>query len=340
VQYGNSQYRYNALGQLAAKTSAGKEVSYKYDPLGNLQTAVLAKDKHVEYVVDGLGRRIGKKINGALKQGFLYREKVGPLAELDSENRVISRFVYAEQPQVPEYLEKEGERFRIVADPVGSPRCVVNAATGQIVQRLDYDPFGAVESDTNPAFQPFGFAGGLYDPDLGLARMGFRDYDAESGRWTAKDPLGFAGGDANLYAYVSNDPPNRNDPWGLQEQLPIFTSGTGGGIVINIIENRVSTSEERLNRSLRQAGNEEAWRQWNRGGGGFSPVFNIGNTGGTFEPGTVGNTGPHSEHDGTENFPGVFEDDARGGPDRRRNPHEPPCPTTYGGTVRIPIPGL
>ena len=29
-----------------------------------------------------------------------------------------------------------------------------------------------------------------------------RDYDPESGRWTAKDPIGFAGGDANLYGYV------------------------------------------------------------------------------------------------------------------------------------------
>ena len=33
-----------------------------------------------------------------------------------------------------------------------------------VVQRVDYDEFGRVTSDTNPAFQPFGFAGGLYDP--------------------------------------------------------------------------------------------------------------------------------------------------------------------------------
>jgi hypothetical protein len=146
--------------------------------------------------------------------------------------------------------------------------------------------------------------------------------------------LGFAGQDTNLYAYVRNNPPNRNDPWGLQEQLPVFTSGTGGGIVINIFEYRVPSTEDWLNRTLRQAGNKEAWRQWNAGRGGFSPVVNIGNTGGTFEPGTVGNTGPATEHDGTENFPGMYEDDPRGGPDTRRNPHEPPCETTYGGTVR------
>jgi len=38
------------------------------------------------------------------------------------------------------------------------------------------------------SLQPFGFAGGIYDPDTGLVRFGARGYDAETGRWTAKDP--------------------------------------------------------------------------------------------------------------------------------------------------------
>jgi len=60
-----------------------------------------------------------------------------------------------------------------------------------------------------------GFAGGLYDPDTKLTRFGYRDYDAETGKWTAKDPIGFAGGDTNLYGYVFNDPVNFVDPTGL-----------------------------------------------------------------------------------------------------------------------------
>ncbi|MBX3032733.1 MAG: RHS repeat-associated core domain-containing protein [Bdellovibrionaceae bacterium] len=42
-----------------------------------------------------------------------------------------------------------------------------------------------------------------------------RDYDAETGRWTSKDPILFEGGDANLYGYVLNDPVNLIDPNGL-----------------------------------------------------------------------------------------------------------------------------
>jgi RHS repeat-associated protein len=78
----------------------------------------------------------------------------------------------------------------------------VESETGEVAQRLDYDAFGRVLLDTNPGFQPFGFAGGLYDADTGLVRFGARDYDPEIGRWTAKDPILFGGGQGNVYVYV------------------------------------------------------------------------------------------------------------------------------------------
>ncbi len=62
---------------------------------------------------------------------------------------------------------------------------------------------------------PFGFAGGLYDPDTKLTHFGYREYDAYTGKWTSKDPILFEGGDSNLYGYVLNDPVNLVDPWGL-----------------------------------------------------------------------------------------------------------------------------
>ena len=69
-------------------------------------------------------------------------------------------------------------------------------------------------ADTKPGFQPFGFAGGLYDQDTKLVRFGTRDYNPSVGRWTAKDPIRFGGGDTNLYGYVLADPINFADPTG------------------------------------------------------------------------------------------------------------------------------
>jgi len=105
--------------------------------------------------------------------------------------------------------------YRIISDQLGSPRLVVNVNTGAIAQEMNYDEFGVVLMDTNPGFQPFGFAGGLYDPQTGLVRFGVRDYDAQIGRWTTKDPILFEGEDTNLYAYSASDPINYFDPDGL-----------------------------------------------------------------------------------------------------------------------------
>jgi uncharacterized protein RhaS with RHS repeats len=64
-------------------------------------------------------------------------------------------------------MMKGGSTYRILADSLGSPRLVIDASTGAIARRMDYDEFGTVVLDTNPGFQPFGFAGGLYDRDTG-----------------------------------------------------------------------------------------------------------------------------------------------------------------------------
>ncbi len=109
---------------------------------------------------------------------------------------------------------RNGVAYRIVTDNQGSVRLVVNAVTGDVAQRLDYDSFGRVLRDTNPGFQPFGFQGGLYDPDTGLVEFGCRWYDAETGRWISKDPI-LLDGSWNVYAFCDNDPVNCIDPTGL-----------------------------------------------------------------------------------------------------------------------------
>ena len=200
----------SADGSLAGAGST----TYQYDALGHL-LEVKTPSETITYTYDGLGRRVGKAVNGTLVQGFLYADGLHPIAELDGQGNVIETFVYGTRPNVPDLMLKGGVTYRIISDPLGSPVEVINTATGAVVEQISYDTWGTITSDTNPSFQPFGFAGGLYDPDTGLVHFGARDYDPVIGRWTTRDPLGLAGGDTNLYGYVLQDPVNGFDPYGL-----------------------------------------------------------------------------------------------------------------------------
>ncbi len=106
-------------------------------------------------------------------QGFLYENQLEPVAELDGSGTLVSRFVYCGcgAGNIPQYLVKGGATYRIISDHLGSPRLVIDVTSGAVMQRMDYDEFGTVILDTNPGFQPFGFAGGIYDRDTVLARQ-------------------------------------------------------------------------------------------------------------------------------------------------------------------------
>ena len=223
TSYNGVPYTYAADGSLA---SAGS-TTYQYDALGHL-LEVKTPSETITYTYDGLGRRVGKSINGTLVQGFLYADGLHPIAELDGQGNVVATFVYGTRPNVPDLMLKGGVTYRIVSDPLGSPVEVVDTATGAIVEQIGYDAWGNITSDTNPGFQPFGFAGGLYDADTGLVHFGARDYDPGIGRWTTRDPLGFAGGDTNLYGYVLQDPVNGIDPRGLWSLTISAFDGLGG----------------------------------------------------------------------------------------------------------------
>ncbi len=234
LAYNGNTYTYSANGELQTKTvgpaSAGKITTYAYDVYGNLKLVVIpsplagedqgAGATQITYLTDARNRRIGKQVNGTTTQAFLWQDQLRIAAELDASNTVIARFVYGTKVNVPDYMVKNGTTYRIVMDHLGSVKLVINTSNGSVVQRMDYDSYGNVTLDTNPGFQPFGFAGGLYDRDTKLVRFGARDYDAETGRWTQKDPIGFEGGSANVFAYVSNDPINLFDPDGLIEGSP------------------------------------------------------------------------------------------------------------------------
>ena len=214
---GAINFTYDAGGQLATRSDSSGTTRYTYDVVGHLVEVVLPSGRRIEYVIGPDGGRVARHVDGVQTDAWLYGSGGRIVGRIDGSGRLEITYIYVGGSWVPSYaLHRDGRLFRIVTDQVGSVRVVVNVDTGAVAQNYEYSPFGVLEVDvTTEAIVPHRFAGGLYDSDTGLLRFGARDYDPAIGRFTAKDPIGFAGGDPNLYAYAGNDPINGAEPRGL-----------------------------------------------------------------------------------------------------------------------------
>jgi RHS repeat-associated protein len=234
LAHGYTRYSYTTSGELTQKVSPSGTSTYTYDELGNLIAAHPAGGSSITYLIDGANRRVAKVVNGTYTKGWLYRNGLNIVAEVNSAAQVTSRFVYGSRTNVPDYMVTVDSTYRIVSDDLGSVRLVVNTSTGYIRQRLEYDAWGNVLVDTNQGFQPFGFAGGLYDPDTKLLRFGARDYDGSVGRWTCKDPQTSTVSVGSLYTYCQGDPVNYIDPSGLFS-LRSFLCGIARAVLTTVV---------------------------------------------------------------------------------------------------------
>jgi len=211
---GPISYEFDYDDNLRARTEGTETTQYLYSSTGELQRVTLPDDTLIEYINDPLGRRIAKKVNGVIEERYLWLDQTTLLAVYDGSGNLRQRFEYADD-RVPYAMTQGGTTYYLAYDQVGSLRLITDNV-GNSIKRVDYDSFGNIISDSNPSFAiPFAFAGGLHDPDTKLVRFGYRDYLPEIGKWTAKDPILFAGGDSNLFGYVQNDPVSWVDPWGL-----------------------------------------------------------------------------------------------------------------------------
>ncbi len=205
-------YDYDLFGALRRVDIGDPSGSTGDDPCTNM---TMQRSIHCD--IDPVGRRIGRRevvyagspVDETVvdHRRWVYRDGLNPVAQLDAAGRLTQVYVYATRQHTPDYMigltwpadptattPTGTTLYRLVSDVRGSVRLVVDATTGTVAQQLTYDPYGQVLDDTNPGFQPFGYAGGEYDWTTGLTRFGARDYDASIGRWTAKDPIGFGGG--------------------------------------------------------------------------------------------------------------------------------------------------
>ena len=161
----------------------------------------------IAYQHNALNQRVAKLVNNQVVEKYLWLNLTTLLATLHANDTPKQVFHYS-SGRMPYKFVQDDQSYYLHYNQVGSLRAVSDSS-GSIVKQIEYDSFGQIISDSNENFVvPFGFAGGLYDVQTKLNRFGYRDYDAKTGKWTAKDPIGFSGGDVNLYGYVLDDPVN------------------------------------------------------------------------------------------------------------------------------------
>ena len=232
--YGNNTYRYDDDGYLEEKVTPEGTTTYTYGTLGELRE-VVTPTHTITYEHNANNQRTAKLIDGVIVEKYLWSDLTTLLAIYDKDDTLIQRYEYTDQ-RVPTSMTYNSTKYYLHYDQVGSLRAISDTS-GNIIKEITYDTYGNILTDTHPTFKvPFGFAGGLLDKDTGLTRFGYRDYDAYTGKWSAKDPIDFNGGDTNLYGYVLGDPVGFVDADGLDvaidNPLPVaglilLTSGYG-----------------------------------------------------------------------------------------------------------------
>ncbi|MFQ5515840.1 MAG: hypothetical protein ACE5FG_15640, partial [Myxococcota bacterium] len=73
----------------------------RYDALGNLRSVTLSDGTVIDYVIDARNRRIGKKVDGQLVRGWLYKDQLNPVAELDGSGNLVAEYLYGPKSNVP-----------------------------------------------------------------------------------------------------------------------------------------------------------------------------------------------------------------------------------------------
>jgi RHS repeat-associated protein len=122
------------------------------------------------------------------------------------------------------------QSYATLTEVNGNLMGLLDAVSGNLVARWDYDPFGnlvtdwyALGSGVSSAVCPIRFSSKYQDEETGWLYYGYRYYDAVNGRFIGRDPIGERGG-TNLYAMVGNDPVNRWDKLGLLVDSPTQTA--------------------------------------------------------------------------------------------------------------------
>jgi RHS repeat-associated protein len=199
---------YNSNGSMTSKALSGTTWAYTWNRENQLASASDGTNS-VSYLYDALGRRV-QRTQGGTTSKYSYD---GNDVVLDDVNSTLTK--YQNGLGIDNKLKQVsgGTSKYFLADYLGSTNGLANSS-GAVIDSTGYDSFG---NATNGSFSSrYQFTGRELDSLTGLDHYRARSYDPSVGRFISQDPIGFEGGDVNLYGYVKNSPVNYTDPDGTQ----------------------------------------------------------------------------------------------------------------------------
>ncbi len=224
---GRFDYEYDKEGNRISATeiATGRVTSYSYDHRNRLTGVVvganLAANQQtvVDFAYDTRNWRIAKSVaaNGqpAQVEHFAY-DGDNLLLTFDDAGQLTRRVLTSNEVDQVFAEETATDVFWSLTDWQRSVRDVLDR-DGDVVNHIAYSTFGQVTSETNSATDHlFGYTGREFDAETGLLYLRNRYYDPAAGRFASEDPTGFDGQDANLNAYVRNNPLNQTDSMGTE----------------------------------------------------------------------------------------------------------------------------
>jgi RHS repeat-associated protein len=229
---GKYLYTYDAEGNLKTRKDLGTNVirTFNWDYRNRLTSVVEGASTIVSYTYDANNQRISKTVGSVVTRYVYDRDNVtmefnGTVATPGTTPTV--RYLYGMQvDQILAQDKGSGNVSWDLTDQLGSVRALVGN-DGVLRNRYEYDAFGSLNSSMAGATDDsrYRYTGREFDAETGLHYYRARYFDSNSGRFISQDPIGFKGGDSNLYRYVVNDSVNFNDPSGNIPLRPGTTAG-------------------------------------------------------------------------------------------------------------------
>jgi RHS repeat-associated protein len=214
---------------------AGSSKSFSYDANGNLTgdgartfewdaenrlLAVNQGSQRSEFTYDGRGRRVRivETDNGTVTSDRRYLWCGMKICEERNGGGSMVNKRFSSKG-----VQEGGVSYYYATDHLGSVRELIDGS-GLIRSRYDYDPYGRVTKVIGDKNSSYTYTGHLQHEPTNLLLAPHRAYEPSLGRWIGEDPIGFDGGDSNMYVYVVNNPVNLIDSTGKVLAIPVVVA--------------------------------------------------------------------------------------------------------------------